>query len=52
MKALKILFKILKFILTALVVLILIVVLAQRFTNTKVFGYSVYTVLTGSMEPE
>ena len=52
MKALKILFKILKFILTALVVLILIVVLAQRFTNTKVFGYGVYTVLTGSMEPE
>ncbi len=54
MKALKIFLKSLKVLLTILVVLILIVVLVQKFSGNKarMFGYGVYTVLTGSMEPE
>ena len=53
MKALKIILKTLKAILTLLVVLILIVVVIQRFSNNrvKVFGYSVYTIISESMKP-
>ena len=54
MKALKIIFKIIKYLLTTLVVLILAVVLIQRFSNNniKVFGYSIYTIVSESMKPE
>ena len=54
MKALKIIFKIIKYLLTPLVVLILAVVLIQRFSNNniKVFGYSIYTIVSESMKPE
>lgn len=54
MKALKIIFKLIKYLLTTIVVLILAVVLIQRFSNNniKVFGYSIYTIVSESMKPE
>ena len=54
MKALKIGLKLLKALLTILVILVLIIVIVQKVSGNKVrmFGYGVYTVLTGSMEPE
>ena len=54
LKILKILFKTLKVISTAAVIVALIVVISQRVTNNKLrlFGYGVYTVISESMLPE
>ena len=54
MKALKITLKILRSILTIALFILLIFVVAQRFSKGKIdmFGYQAYTVVTGSMEPE
>ncbi len=53
-KILKLLFKILKVLSTAFVIVALIVVIIQKVTNNKLrlFGYGVYTVISESMLPE
>lgn len=53
-KALGILFKIAKILLTIFVILIVSVILIQRIFNNNVslFGYRIFTIVTGSMEPD
>lgn len=50
----KVLWKIIKFILIALLLLVFIVIIVQRISNNKmsVAGYGVYTVVSESMVPE
>ncbi len=54
MKAVKIIGKTLKAILTIVLLVIFVFVVAQRFSKGKInmFGYQAYTVVTGSMRPE
>ena len=54
MKALKILAKITRIILTIVLLIIFIFVVVQRYSKGKInaFGYQAYTVATGSMEPQ
>ncbi len=53
-KVLKIVRRIVSTILTILLVLVFFVVLVQKITNNRINlgGYGIYTVITGSMEPE
>ena len=54
MKALKIIGKITRIILTIVLLIIFIFVVVQRYSKGKIsaFGYQAYTVVTGSMEPK
>ena len=53
-KALKIVLKILYQILIILCVILTIIIVMQKFTNSNrtIFGYRIFRVITGSMEPE